>query len=332
MSYSDQSSGGTTAAGIFGTIVLVALAIGLKALSRSGGRALVRELVNSANSSSEPAPPQVRQSTPEEIAERNRILAENAARAAREKEEWDRQQKAAADERARKTAADLQRQNDAAALGRQQRQAEEAAEAERQRELRAAREAERMAQTGPGRFALQPQSNQPVPVQPAADPSAVIPQAPGSPLTSLDQIKPKQTVFARDQAGWFPAVVVSRRGAEITVRYTTNGVVDRVTYDRIRLQTGADMNGEAEARPRLSEAAVERPDNIDAAAPIPAAVNPVPVMRKWINDTGEFKVDAELVGFEFSLVQLKKRDGKVISIPLDKLSVADQVYVRERYK
>lgn len=63
------------------------------------------------------------------------------------------------------------------------------------------------------------------------------------------------------------------------------------------------------------------------------AAPPVPVAnyRIWTSDAGT-TVEAELVGFEFDVVQLKRRDGKLIGLPINKFSAADQAYVREKYK
>jgi hypothetical protein len=47
-------------------------------------------------------------------------------------------------------------------------------------------------------------------------------------------------------------------------------------------------------------------------------------VRRWSDATGKYHVNAELIGVENGKVQLKKSDGKVITIPLAKLSAQDQ--------
>jgi hypothetical protein len=47
-------------------------------------------------------------------------------------------------------------------------------------------------------------------------------------------------------------------------------------------------------------------------------------LREWRNATGKYRVNAELMGVKDGKVQLKKSDGKVINIPLAKLSAQDQ--------
>ena len=49
--------------------------------------------------------------------------------------------------------------------------------------------------------------------------------------------------------------------------------------------------------------------------------------RTWSDATGQFSVEATLIGVENNAVQLKKGDGTVITVPLDRLSAADQAYV-----
>ncbi len=56
--------------------------------------------------------------------------------------------------------------------------------------------------------------------------------------------------------------------------------------------------------------------------------------REWTDDTGKYKVEAECVGFEESptpTVRLKKHDGKIITVQLNRLSRADQEFVKARY-
>jgi hypothetical protein len=53
--------------------------------------------------------------------------------------------------------------------------------------------------------------------------------------------------------------------------------------------------------------------------------------RSWKSSGGHFRTEAELVGFKDGKVELKKTDGKVIEVPLDRLSDVDQQYVKEHY-
>jgi uncharacterized protein (TIGR03067 family) len=49
--------------------------------------------------------------------------------------------------------------------------------------------------------------------------------------------------------------------------------------------------------------------------------------RKWADGTGKFSVEAKLVEVKDGSVHLKRQDGKVIAVPLEKLSEVDQKHV-----
>lgn len=52
--------------------------------------------------------------------------------------------------------------------------------------------------------------------------------------------------------------------------------------------------------------------------------------REWTDASGSYRVQADLLDFSGGIVRLVKEDGKVVSIPLNKLSSADQAYVRKQ--
>ena len=51
--------------------------------------------------------------------------------------------------------------------------------------------------------------------------------------------------------------------------------------------------------------------------------------RQWADATGKFTVEADFVDFKDGKVQLKKADGSTITVPVERLSNADQKFVRE---
>ncbi len=55
-----------------------------------------------------------------------------------------------------------------------------------------------------------------------------------------------------------------------------------------------------------------------------------PKLRTWTDSTGKFRVEAEFVELKDGKVQLRKQDGKVIDVPLERLSAADQEYIKSR--
>jgi len=59
-----------------------------------------------------------------------------------------------------------------------------------------------------------------------------------------------------------------------------------------------------------------------------AVVSPAVAGRTWTDNSGSFRVEAELVTVKNDKVYLEKVDGSVIAVPLDRLSDADREYIR----
>jgi hypothetical protein len=72
------------------------------------------------------------------------------------------------------------------------------------------------------------------------------------------------------------------------------------------------------AQAKLTELGVEAP---------PATKADSRTFRTWTDVTGQFKVEAELVSAAGGSVQLKKKDGSLVNVPLDKLSAADRDFL-----
>lgn len=51
--------------------------------------------------------------------------------------------------------------------------------------------------------------------------------------------------------------------------------------------------------------------------------------REWSDSTGQFKVEAQLVSKDATNVRLRKPDGMVITVPIARLSPADQAFLRQ---
>jgi hypothetical protein len=52
--------------------------------------------------------------------------------------------------------------------------------------------------------------------------------------------------------------------------------------------------------------------------------------RTWTDSTGEYTVEADFVELKGEVVRLEKKDGRLIDVPLQKLSDADKAWVRNR--
>lgn len=75
------------------------------------------------------------------------------------------------------------------------------------------------------------------------------------------------------------------------------------------------------AKAKLAELTGAAPDKPAEGAP------PASNLRTWSDASGKFKIEAELVSVEDGKVNLKKKSGEVVSVPLAKLSKADQEFV-----
>jgi hypothetical protein len=52
-------------------------------------------------------------------------------------------------------------------------------------------------------------------------------------------------------------------------------------------------------------------------------------LRTWQDATGKFSIEAEFISLSAAGVKLKRKDGKEVTVPLDRLSKADQTAARK---
>ncbi len=52
--------------------------------------------------------------------------------------------------------------------------------------------------------------------------------------------------------------------------------------------------------------------------------------REWTDSTGKYKVEAEFVAVKDGKVQLRKSDGTIVAVPIERLSESDQLLVKQR--
>ena len=51
--------------------------------------------------------------------------------------------------------------------------------------------------------------------------------------------------------------------------------------------------------------------------------------RTWTDSTGKYKIEAEFVKLDGQNVHLRREDGRIVQIPINRLSQGDQDHVRE---
>lgn len=110
------------------------------------------------------------------------------------------------------------------------------------------------------------------------------------------------------------------------------------------------------AEEKNAEASTKKPDEPKSYPVVPSPpgnTNPLPVisdampepdaswtpppivnanLRTWTNASGEYKIEAEFVSMAAGKVKLKKADGMIVTLPMDKLSDEDQKWIRKRGK
>lgn len=99
--------------------------------------------------------------------------------------------------------------------------------------------------------------------------------------------------------------------------------VTRSGFVKVRLLESRD---ERVLPPRWVRAAgAESPRTSSATAPTLSETKALP--RVWTDKSGQFQVEAALVGFKDGQVSLRKTDGTVVTLPLERLSEDNQDYV-----
>lgn len=72
-------------------------------------------------------------------------------------------------------------------------------------------------------------------------------------------------------------------------------------------------------------------ESIEESAPQPAMSTVSSAsLRTWTDASGKFTIEAEFAGYAAGAVTLRKSDGSTISMPMEKLSQADQYWIRSR--
>lgn len=197
-----------------------------------------------------------------------------------------------------------------------------------------------------------PSIRQPVnPVRSPSTTSSVPPSGPGTVYASIAQVNVNDRVHIRWGSSWYAGTVIQKQGAQAKVHYDdhTNSWDEFVGLDRLRRMSPSDpkyrVNPPATASipapsPTIPAGSSSPPSTKDLNPPAnpqptppppPTATDPLRRMRTWSDSTGRFNLEAELIGVENGNVQLRRPDGKVSTMPIDKLSAADRALVRAKY-
>jgi len=99
------------------------------------------------------------------------------------------------------------------------------------------------------------------------------------------------------------------------------------SYDWMIRAVVTSESGKKATYPKVTTYAEEKAADTETAEAQPVGKPPDErPMRTWTDSTGAFSVEAELVGVEQGKVMLKRADGKIVTVPLERLSKKDQEF------
>jgi hypothetical protein len=96
---------------------------------------------------------------------------------------------------------------------------------------------------------------------------------------------------------------------------------DKATEWMIRAVVSSE-EGRKPTCPKVTTYEEEKAADTESADALPS--------RSWNDATGAFTLEAQYIGVEQGKVKLKKTDGRVVAVPLDRLSTEDQAFVAQQ--
>lgn len=122
---------------------------------------------------------------------------------------------------------------------------------------------------------------------------------------------------------WFPGRIQSVNGQQVEIR--ENGMVGKTHV--VALKDVQLAPPEVAQPPRTATTAAAASDNPFMETTRTADISQ---FRMWTDSTGKHKIEAKLVTADtLSVKLLRKVDGKTVTVPKDKLSQADQEFLRQ---
>ena len=117
---------------------------------------------------------------------------------------------------------------------------------------------------------------------------------------------------------------INEKNVSITIPYSLDYRL--LTGQEVAEQERKEAEEKKAAEERIAKIKAEREASEKAAGPA------APAMRTWHAAAGNFKVRATFVSLDSDTVTLKRADGRVIHVPLEKLSKADREYAKQQAK
>ena len=143
------------------------------------------------------------------------------------------------------------------------------------------------------------------------------------PVTETTPLVVGQIIQARDYAGWHPAEIKQLLpDGKVKLVYRGRGGGWAKDYSRSDIQLAPDEvdqpNLDAQTLAQLRA----------ASGSSTASADNTPAWRTWTDSTGTFSVEAQFLGMSEGKVQLRRKDGREVLVPLERLSQSDQQEVQ----
>jgi hypothetical protein len=151
-------------------------------------------------------------------------------------------------------------------------------------------------------------------------------------VTRIDMSGEGELVFAKKQG------VIASHKMKYQLKINEKNVSITIPYSvecRLlsALEAAAEQKKEAEEKKALEERFAKSKAEREAREKAgKAAAAADPSMRTWHAATGGFSVRAAFLSLESDSVTLKRADGRIIHVPLEKLSDADREYAKQQAK
>ncbi|QDS86625.1 hypothetical protein EC9_07980 [Rosistilla ulvae] len=121
--------------------------------------------------------------------------------------------------------------------------------------------------------------------------------------------------FQEHGSFWFPGEIVSLNADKSVVVRRRAGSSRKVTVKRRNIQLAPEQL----PQPNEPASAPDAPMTAEGTSPV----------RTWSDATGRFKIEANLLRVENGGAVLKRTDGREVTVPVKKLSSADQAYLND---
>ncbi len=137
--------------------------------------------------------------------------------------------------------------------------------------------------------------------------------------------------FQEHSSFWFPGRIKELLpNNKVIVEAMAWGKPNRdLTLSRRNLQL-ADPEVEQPKRP-IGQSTANTPNSKSNPNPKSSAssIQIQTPMRTWTDKSGRFRIEAAFVSEENGSIQLQRKDGKITTVPLEKLSESDQAFIRQ---